>query len=140
MILELQKRLASTIKAIVKDAFATGKDPSTLDPQSRGIYDNMKPDRDNPEKHILDSWTYDVAWSRGADVLLQHPYQMVIPAFAGITDTMTKKMTPMKDLETDVFTRIIMDKLPISEFDSFVTQWKSMGGDEITKEVNALVK
>ncbi len=125
---------------IVKDAFDTGKDPATLDPQSQGIYNNMKPDRDNPEKHLLDSWTYDVAWSRGADVLLQHPYKMNIPVFAGTTDTMVKKMTPMKDLETDVFTRIIMDKLPLAEFDNFVTQWKSMGGDEITREVNDLVK
>lgn len=124
---------------IVKDAFDKGKDPATLDPQSRGIYENMKPDRDNPKQKI-DSWTYNVAWSRGADVLLQHSYQMVIPAFAGTTDTMVKKMTPMKDLETDVFTRIIMDKLPMSEFDKFVSQWKSMGGDDITTEVNDLVK
>ncbi len=118
----------------------TGKDPSTLDPQSREIYLNMKADRDNPEKHLLDSWTYNVAWSHGADVLLQHQYKMSIPAFAGITDTMVKKMTPMNDLEKDVFTRIIMNKAPISEFDSFVNQWKSMGGDDITKEVNALVQ
>ncbi len=125
---------------IVKAAFDTNQDPATLDPQSREIYVNMKPDRDNPEKHLIDSWMYNVAWSHGADVLLQHSYQMVIPAFAGVTDTMAKKMTPMKDLETDVFTKIIMDKLPTSEFDKFVAQWKSLGGDEITKEVNDLVK
>jgi putative aldouronate transport system substrate-binding protein len=125
---------------IVKDAFDTGKDPKTLDPQSQGIYLNMKPDRDNPEKHLLDSWTYNVAWSRGADVLLQHSYKMSVPAFAGTTDSMTKKWTPMNDLETDVFTKIIMDKLPITAFDDFVKQWKSMGGDDITKEVNDLVQ
>jgi putative aldouronate transport system substrate-binding protein len=112
----------------------------SVDPQARLIYDQLKPDMDNPEKHLLDSWTYNVAWAHGADALIQRPYTMNMPAFAGVTDTMVKKMTPMRDLEIDVFTKIVMNKLPIEEFDTFVTQWKQMGGDEITREINDLVK
>jgi putative aldouronate transport system substrate-binding protein len=112
----------------------------SVDPTARLIYGQMKADMDSPEKHQLDSWTYNVAWAHGANALIQSPYVMTMPAFAGVTDTMVKKMTPMKDLETDVFTKIIMGKLPIEEFDKFVTQWKQMGGDEITREVNDLVK
>lgn len=124
---------------IVKNAFDTKQDPATLDPQSQGIYEQMKPDRDAPRKS-LDSWTVNVAWTYGADVFLRHTYKPNVPVFAGTTDTMVRKMTPMNDLEIDVFTKIIMDRLPIAEFDKFVTQWKSMGGDEITKEVADLVK
>jgi putative aldouronate transport system substrate-binding protein len=112
----------------------------SVDPTARLIFDQMKPDRDNPEKHLLDSWTYNVAWAHGANALIESPYATSMPAFAGVTDTMVKKMTPMNDLETDVFTKIIMGKLPIEQFDAFVTQWKQMGGDEITKEINDLVK
>ena len=125
---------------IVKNAFDTNQDPATLDPQSQGIYLQMKPNRDNPKEHQIDSWTVNVAWTYGADVLLRHAYKANVPVFAGTTDTMVKKMTPMNDLEKDIFTRIIMDRLPIAEFDRFVTQWKSMGGDEITREVADLVK
>jgi putative aldouronate transport system substrate-binding protein len=125
---------------VIKSAIDGKASPDAIDPQAKLIFDQMKPDRENPEKHLLDSWTYNVAWSHGADVLLQHPYKMSMPAFAGITDTMVKKMTPMNDLEISVFTNIIMNKAPLSDFDTFVTQWKSMGGDEITKEVNDLVK
>ncbi len=51
------------------------------------------------------------------------------------TPSMVKKQAALKDLEEQTFTKIIMGA-SISEFDKFVENWKKMGGDDITKEVN----
>ncbi len=32
--------------------------------------------------------------------------------------------------------KIVMGKVPVDEFDKFVAQWKQLGGEQITKEVN----
>lgn len=39
-------------------------------------------------------------------------------------------------MEEETFAKIIMGKADISEFDTFVKNWKSQGGDQILKEIN----
>jgi putative aldouronate transport system substrate-binding protein len=124
---------------VIKDALDGVTAPDSLDNTAKNAYDQIKINRESPKKDIS-AWANDVAWTRGANVFIEDKFQQNIPAFYGATDTMVKKMTPMNDLEKDTFIRIIMGKLAIDEFDSFVAQWKSMGGDEITAEVNAAVK
>lgn len=51
------------------------------------------------------------------------------------TATMADKKATLDKLESETFTKIIMGA-SIDEFDKFVEQWKSLGGDAITKEVN----
>ncbi|WP_309120944.1 extracellular solute-binding protein [Paenibacillus sp.] len=58
-------------------------------------------------------------------------------AFLGApTATMLTKGTTLDTLELETFTKIIMNTVPLDEFDTFVENWKKLGGDEITKEVN----
>ena len=52
------------------------------------------------------------------------------------TDTMIKKWSTLQALQEEVFTKIISGSESIEAFDSFVEQWKSLGGDTITAEVN----
>lgn len=63
-----------------------------------------------------------------------------IPAFDGTTETMMKTNAILTDLEKQTFLKIIMNEAPIDEFDVFVEQWKALGGDTITQEINAIVK
>jgi putative aldouronate transport system substrate-binding protein len=42
----------------------------------------------------------------------------------------------LQKLENEFFVRIIYGNGSIDEFDDFVKEWKSVGGDAITKEVN----
>lgn len=51
------------------------------------------------------------------------------------TKAMTEKMAALRAMENEVITKIIMGA-PVDSFDSFVTEWKRMGGDNITREVN----
>lgn len=53
------------------------------------------------------------------------------------TDTMTRRWETLVQMENEVFTRIIVGEASIDEFDDFVEDWKSLGGEDITDEVNA---
>lgn len=54
------------------------------------------------------------------------------------TETMTKKGATLQQMQDETFTKIIMGSSPVNEFDQFVDKWKKLGGDDITKEVNAV--
>jgi putative aldouronate transport system substrate-binding protein len=56
------------------------------------------------------------------------------------TPTMIEKWANLKKMEDETFLKIILGTAPIDDFDKFVADWKAQGGDEITAEVQALVK
>lgn len=52
------------------------------------------------------------------------------------TPTMVEKREILNRKRDEIFTKIIMNQVSINEFDKFVAEWKKLGGDDITKEVN----
>jgi putative aldouronate transport system substrate-binding protein len=60
--------------------------------------------------------------------------------FYGKTEAMLKKGANLEKLENETFLKIITGTSPLEEFDKFVKTWKSIGGDEITKEVAEAVE
>lgn len=52
------------------------------------------------------------------------------------TPIYAQKKATLDKMELDTFTKIIMGAVPIDEFDKFVENWKKLGGEEATKEVN----
>jgi putative aldouronate transport system substrate-binding protein len=52
------------------------------------------------------------------------------------TETMAQKQATLTKMEMETFTKVIMGAISIDEFDTFATDWKKLGGDQITKEVN----
>ncbi|WP_158606910.1 extracellular solute-binding protein [Paenibacillus ginsengarvi] len=62
--------------------------------------------------------------------------QLLADRFYGLpTKTMVRKQPTLAKLEEDVMKRIILGA-PLEEFDQFAEDWKRLGGDEITAEVN----
>ncbi len=51
------------------------------------------------------------------------------------TETMTSKQAILDKLVLETYVNIIKGA-PISEFDAMVNQWKQLGGDDMTEEVN----
>jgi len=51
------------------------------------------------------------------------------------TKTMTIKNATLQKLEIQTYTKIIMGE-SLDSFDKFVEDWKKLGGDQITVEVN----
>ncbi len=56
--------------------------------------------------------------------------------FGPATQTMQDKGAALDKMMEETFLKIIMGSAPVSDFDKFVSNWKALGGDEITKEVN----
>ncbi len=52
------------------------------------------------------------------------------------TGTMVQKQSTLDKLQLESFTKIIMGADPVEAFDKFVSDWKKLGGDAITQEVN----
>ena len=63
-------------------------------------------------------------------------YVPVYNAYNGQTETMETNGVNLKKMEEETFSKIVMGKADISEFDTFVENWKSQGGDQILKEIN----
>ena len=59
------------------------------------------------------------------------------PAFFGVTKTMETKWATLQKLEDEYIMKIIFGEYVVDDFDKFVSEWKRLGGDEITAEVNA---
>lgn len=56
------------------------------------------------------------------------------------TETMRTRMDYLNKTESQTFNEIIFGEKPVEAFDQFVANWKSSGGDDITKEVNEWYK
>lgn len=52
--------------------------------------------------------------------------------------SMDKKWATLEKLEDETFLQIILGEKPIEAFDEFVVQWKSLGGDDITRELQEM--
>lgn len=55
------------------------------------------------------------------------------------TKTMNTKQATLDKLRQETFVKIIYGNASIDEFDNFVENWKKLGGEQITKEVNDIV-
>ena len=95
----------------------------------------------------LDKWNLDsdiaknnlprlVAILVGDAPSVNEKYVPVYNAYNGQTETMETKWANLKKMEEETFSKIVMGKADISEFDTFVENWKSQGGDQILKEIN----
>lgn len=62
--------------------------------------------------------------------------QFLMEKFVGApTPTMVERKSTLDKMQTEVFTKIILGA-SLDEFDKFVDDWKKLGGDQITQEVN----
>ncbi|WP_153978292.1 extracellular solute-binding protein [Paenibacillus xylanilyticus] len=55
------------------------------------------------------------------------------------TRTMNTKQATLDKLRAETFLKIIYGNLSIDEFDNFVANWRKLGGDQITQEVNEVI-
>lgn len=103
------------------------------------VYDQIQKDIANPK---ADKTAYQEHMQRtvGTEATTAENVVDVPVAFYGTTESMGTKWAALKKLETETFLKIVMGEKPIDEFDNFVNTWLSMGGQQITDEVNAAIK
>lgn len=71
------------------------------------------------------------AIDKGYEIGCEEGYSLMY----GQTESMQKKWSTLKKLEDETFLKIILGTVPVEEFDTFVKDWYSQGGTEITQEV-----
>ncbi|WMT41451.1 extracellular solute-binding protein [Paenibacillus sp. D2_2] len=52
------------------------------------------------------------------------------------TATMADREEILKKKRDEIYFKIIMNQVPVDEFDKFVAEWNKLGGEQMTKEVN----
>lgn len=116
-------------------------DPSKLNGEQKQYYNAAIAYRDNKD---LASWpNFAIFGTNGGNssTEVENYYmqnKLLLPdEFFGIpTDNMVDKKPNMDKLILETYTQIIMGQTPLDSFDKFVDQWRQIGGDTITKEVN----
>ncbi len=110
------------------------KDPSGLNPEGMYNYEAMVTPKADSDPAVNKSRT--LTWEGSFKILNDQYENFVYDQYRGPHTTLySSRKSLLKDLETDAFVRIIMGE-DISTFDSFVEQWKSAGGTDVTNEVN----
>ncbi|RJX38976.1 extracellular solute-binding protein [Paenibacillus pinisoli] len=115
------------------------KDPSILETKDH------KTRYERAMKYVEDGdtsmwWEYLISGPKGVYSLvpeIQKNNQFLQNKFYGApTPAMADRQEILIKKRDEVFFKIIMNQVSIDEFDKFVAEWKKLGGDEITKEVN----
>ncbi|WP_044479502.1 extracellular solute-binding protein [Paenibacillus antibioticophila] len=111
-------------------------DPSQLSVEEKGYYDRIVDYRGGNRAN----WgTERVFGSPSSFDVIDHYVQednYIFDAFYGApTPTMVEKLATLQKMEEEVFTKIIMGQ-SLDNFDKFTEDWKKLGGEQITKEVN----
>ncbi|MBD2860639.1 extracellular solute-binding protein [Paenibacillus oceani] len=89
-------------------------------------------------------WEYLISGPNGAYSLvpsIQKNKQYLQNKFYGApTPTMADRQEILLKKRDEVFFKIIMNQVSVDEFDKFIEEWKKLGGDAMTKEVNEWYK
>ncbi|MBD2846992.1 extracellular solute-binding protein [Paenibacillus sp. IB182496] len=102
------------------DKIASGAEPETAA--------EVRMTRTNPNQ-LRAGQIVNEGWEQGVYIPTQ---------FTGAnTPALQSKGGILAKLEGETFTSMIYGKKPISDFDSFVEEWKKIGGQQVTDEVNA---
>ena len=114
------------------------KDTSKLNVEEKGYYDGIMKYRAGDATQWYNERIFGpessqavIKYYRDNHLTIQNEF--VYPS----TKTMDTKKATLDKLELETFTKIIYGSAPIDEFDKFVANWKKLGGDQITEEVNA---
>lgn len=119
----------------IKSALDSG-DSSGLNPEQQEHFDQVQ----QYEAGDASWWKYVKIFGPEGSLSLVNDYvesnQLYSDQYIGLpTDTMLDKGGILSDLANTTFTNIIMGQ-SVDSFDKFVEEWKALGGDVITEEVN----
>lgn len=114
------------------------EDPSNVIDNDSSIYTNMLAYKNGD----LSQWGWDRTFGRdgGAQAAGVYMDQQIgqIDGYAGLpTETMGERQATIDQLQAEYFVKIVMGEESIDAFDEFVEKWLSLGGEDITQEVNA---
>lgn len=113
-------------------------DTSGLTPEDKGVYEKILAYQAGDQSN----WGWNLIFNKGGSLSVSEHYRnnnlYVNNVFtASPLDSMIEKEPVLNKLQAEVFTKIILGNAPVEEFDTFVSQWKQLGGDQILADVAA---
>ena len=119
------------------DKALEAKDDSTLNAEEKSYYKNINAFLAGD----IQFWQHIKMYGAGGSLSIindavKNKNIMDDQYFGAPTQTMVEKNATLLKLQLEVFTEIIMGG-SINEFDKFTNNWKTLGGNQITQEVNA---
>ncbi|CAK4836576.1 unnamed protein product [Aphanomyces euteiches] len=121
------------------------KDPSKLNAEQKIIYDDIVKFQTDPS--YVKGWSAYQKASGAEGTAGKHYYSDIKESdvlknlwFTFPTETMASKSATYKKMAEEQITKIIYGQAPVSDWDKTVASWNKLGGDEITKEVQASIK
>lgn len=113
------------------------KDPKTLVLDDYQNYLKIKDYDKDPKHPDNNAWSGYITRivSTGKMKAALKDVEEVHPVFFGQTKTMKQKGANLAKLEDATFLKIVTNQESPDKFDDFVKEWKKLGGDQITKEV-----
>ena len=116
------------------------KDPSILSDVMVPVYEARLKYKEDPEAN-RDQWSGYMARTGGYEVASMDNVKVADNGvFFAMTDSMTARWTSLEKLENEALLAIITGEKDLDYFDEFVSQWKSLGGDQIMQEATEIVK
>jgi putative aldouronate transport system substrate-binding protein len=67
-------------------------------------------------------------------------FNWMTPAFSGTTPSMKQTWANLTKMEQESFIKIITGAEPLDYFETFVSNWKKQGGDQVIQEIEAETK
>ncbi|OMC72495.1 ABC transporter substrate-binding protein [Paenibacillus sp. FSL H7-0326] len=129
---------------LMKQIFTSGeKNESDVSVEQMGAYRSVKKVVDGEKLETIDWALNRVFGPEDSSFNVIDNYDksgLLLPsAFNQVmTETMAKRDSTLLKQELQTFTQIILGE-SLDSFDTFVQNWKKLGGDEMTKEVNELM-
>ena len=124
----------------INDALSSGSTEG-MRSDNKALYTTIKQFLDgggNPGSNIP-GWQNYTSYALATQLYSGDAWVYKPAVYYGITPTMETKWESLEKMERETMLKIITGEVSIDEFDNFVKQWKELGGDEITAEVNAAI-
>jgi putative aldouronate transport system substrate-binding protein len=120
------------------EAFDAGKKAEDMDIEAKTVASNIEAYTKNGDNkfygwHLV--YGKNGSFKKAAADPVANNTMLIDKFTSAPTPTMTEKKATLDQLESEVFTKIISGE-PIENFDKFVEDWKTIGGAQITEEVN----
>lgn len=123
------------------------KDPSKISDidsvEDRMIVSEIAAYNKDPKAATAENWSHYTSRLHGIGLFQKltdaKQINWEMPGFIGTTESMASMWTNLSKLEDESVIKIITGAEPPSSFDSFVSSWKSEGGNQITSEVQAQI-
>lgn len=123
---------ANAAKLIAFKEVDKTNDTSKLTPNYKNLYDMIQ----KAKAGDASVWGWPKVYYEGVESALSYKKSVYNEWFQAPTETAKMKSASLIKLEKETFINIIVGNKPVSDFDSYVTQWKAQGGDQILKEMS----